>query len=74
MAKKYNGGVDIQNSKVTDKDGKTIETWSEAARKDAECGCGIDCCKQILKLKDQTTGLPVAISVVNGVLTVTPIV
>jgi len=68
MAKKYKGSVDIKNSKITDKDGKTLETWSDAARADAECGCGIDCCKQVLRLKDSVTGLATELYIESGVV------
>lgn len=61
--------VGIKVGAVYDKkSGRQIETLSEALTKESECGCGIDCCKGELVLRDKATGEPVRIEVLNGVL------
>lgn len=46
-------------------------TYLEDALEDLSQCCGVDCCKNVIRLRDQVTGEIVEISVSNGAVVVT---
>jgi hypothetical protein len=69
---KLKGGIRYVVGLVTDRHGEDIKTQREAWYEDAQCGCGIDCCRGVIVLEDQVTKVPTAIYVLDGVLTAQP--
>lgn len=56
MARKKKDKVGIKTGVVYDITSKeSYGTLNEALRREADCGCGIDCCNRELKLEDQST-------------------
>ena len=46
-------------------------TYLEDALEDLSQCCGVDCCKNVIRLRDQVTGEIVEISVVSGAVVIT---
>ena len=72
MANKKLTGVNIKHLDLKDKSGKPIETFTELERKnlDYTCDCGIDCCKNVIFLKDVVTGEASVLYIEDGELTI----
>jgi len=68
MAKDLKGKVKYLPGFVSDLKGVQIETQRDAWKKDADCGCGIDCCNKKFVLEDQQTGNGVSLYFHNGEL------
>lgn len=51
----YKGKVTYRAGLVVDESGRGVEQQTDAWKKDADCGCGIDCCEKELVLTDKTT-------------------
>lgn len=64
--KGYKGKVQYRAGLAIDQDGRGIESQTDAWKKDADCGCGIDCCEKQLVLQDQTTGDFMALFFADG--------
>lgn len=58
MPKGYEGKVDYKQGVVhpTGNPDKSYGKQTDAWKAEADCGCGIDCCDNSIKLRDQTTG------------------
>lgn len=56
---------------VFDDKGEQIVDQKEAWKKDAECGCGINCCLKALVLEDHTSGAVSYLYIEGGVVKVT---
>lgn len=62
MAKKFKDIVKIRwGTMVNAINGMGYETLNEAQKAEADCGCGIDCCDNELKLRDKDTQNTVAL-------------
>ena len=59
---KYLGGF------VFNQNGDEVKTQTEAWKKEADCGCGIDCCDNKLVLTDKTNGEKVDLQFEGGAL------
>ncbi len=57
--------------KLSNNKREPIEDLSDGLKVLADCGCGLDCCNNVIVLRDLETGEVVEVSVENGVLVVT---
>ncbi len=57
--------------KLVGKQRESVEYLEDALEDLSDC-CGISCCDNVIRLRDQTTNEIMEISIVNGVLTVAP--
>jgi hypothetical protein len=64
--KGYEGKVVYREGLAVDQDGRGVSSQTDAWKKDADCGCGIDCCAGELKLRDQTTQVIMSTYFDNG--------
>ncbi len=65
--KGYNGKTAFRAGIAYDKEtGKGIDELVDLQAREAECGCGIDCCDQELVLTDKTTGAFMSLYFDNG--------
>ena len=65
-------GVNIKHLDLKDKGGKPIETFTELERENLKytCDCGVDCCKNVIFLKDVVTGEASVLYIEDGELTI----
>lgn len=58
MPKGYDGKVGLKPGVAYDKQDrdKTYESLADAMKREADCGCGFDCCDGSAKFRDQTNG------------------
>lgn len=68
MGKDLKGKVKYIPGFVSDLKGEQIETQRDAWKKDADCGCGIDCCNKKIVLQDQQTSKDVNLYFYDGEL------
>lgn len=72
MGLKKLAGVDIKHLALTDKKGNPIPTFSELEKANLQytCDCGVDCCKNVIYLKDVVTGVASVLYIEDGELTI----
>lgn len=67
MANRYKGKIRYKRGIVFDeKTGTSHDYQTDAWKKEADCGCGIDCCEKELVLTDQVTGVSNSLFFNNG--------
>lgn len=66
--KNYDAKVSVKPGILTDSQDihKSYGTLPDALKREADCGCGIDCCDGSLKLRDQTTNNIIRLFFDNG--------
>lgn len=65
--RKYLGKVLIRTGLLIDaKSGDSFEYLTDAMKKEADCGCGVDCCEKAIVLTDRTSGEHVEIYLEGG--------
>lgn len=65
---KLKGAIKYLAGHVFTKDGVQVESQQEAWRKEAKCGCGIDCCENELVLTDKSASTGVSLYFEGGEL------